>query len=131
MEVVRSTDPVAFRRQAADLLLGDLARNNLVLAILQVLLDAPEVYPVFHLWLAVDGGTAVGCALQTEPRPVILGEPLVPAAIDAVVDAMVDDDGPLPGLTANDPWGDRALARIAARTGRAGRRRLEQGVWQL
>src|SRR5262245_4275467 len=114
MEVVRITDPVAFRREASDLLLVDLARNNLLLAVLQVLLDAPEVYPVFHLWLAVHSGAAVGCALQTEPHPVIIGEPRVPDAIDALVDAILEDGGPLPGLTANDPWGDRAIQRIAA-----------------
>ena len=110
------------RRDGAPLLLADAARNNLPLAILQTLQDQPEVYPVFHLWMAVDDGEPRGLALQTEPYNVLLAEPLQGDAVDA---------GPLPGITANLPWADRFAARVTLMTGRKAERILTEGVWEL
>jgi GNAT superfamily N-acetyltransferase len=131
MEVLRYDDPVAFRRDGAPVLLADVARNNLILGILQVLLDEPDVYPVFHLWLAVDEGRPVGLAMQTEPFNVIMTEPLEDEAVDALADTIVDDGGPLPGVIANQPWADRFAGRVTAVTGRSAERILEEGVWTL
>ena len=131
MEVLRYDDPVAFRRDGAPVLLADAARNNLPLGLLQVLQDQPEVYPVFHLWLAVRDGRARGLAMQTEPFNVMLAEPLEGEAIDALADTIVDDDGPLPGVIANLPWADRFAERVTAVTGRSAERILEEGVWTL
>jgi GNAT superfamily N-acetyltransferase len=131
MEVLRPEDPAAFHRDGAPVLLADVARNNLVLAILQVLLDDPDLYPVFHLWLAVHEGRPVGLAMQTEPFNVIVAEPLEHDAIDALAEAVVADGGPLPGVIANRPWADRFAERVTARTGRMAERILEEGVWML
>ena len=131
MEVLRYDDPVTFRRDGGPLLLAHAARNNLPLAILQVLHDQPEVYPVFHLWLAVADGQPVGLALQTEPYNVLLAEPLVDEAVDALAEAVVLDGGPLPGVTANLPWADRFAARVTEMTGQTAERILREGVWEL
>ena len=131
MEVLRYDDPVAFRRDGAPVLLADAARNNLPLGLLQVLQDQPEVYPVFHLWLAVRAGQARGLAMQTEPFNVMVAEPLEDEAVDALADMIVDDDGPLPGVIANLPWADRFAERVTAITGRSAQRILEEGVWSL
>ena len=131
MEVLRYDDPAAFRRDGASVLLADAARNNLPLGVLQILLDHPEMYPVFHLWLAVHGGRPVGLALQTEPYNVLLAEPLVNDAVDALAEAAVLDDGRLPGVTANLPWADRFAERVTTLTGREARHVLGEGVWRL
>ena len=131
MEVLRYDDPAAFRRDGAPVLLADPARNNLPLAILQLLQDHAEVYPVFHLWIARSDGRPVGLALQTEPYNVLLAEPLEERAVDALADAIVVDAGPLPGITANDPWADRFAERVTSQTGRGARRILDEGVWEL
>jgi uncharacterized protein len=131
MEVLRYDDPGTFRRDGASLLLADAARNNLPLVILQILLDQPEVYPVFHLWLAVHDGKPVGLALQTEPYNVLLAEPLVDDAVDQLAEAAVVDAAPLPGVTANVPWADRFAERVRALTGRESKYVLGEGVWQL
>jgi uncharacterized protein len=131
MEVLRYDDPFAFRRDGAPVLLADAARNNLPLGLLQVLQDQPEVYPVFHLWLAVRDGQARGLAMQTEPFNVMLAEPLESEALDALADSIVDDHGPLPGVIANLPWADRFAERVTAVTGRSAERILEEGVWTL
>ena len=131
MEVLRYDDPETFRRDGASVLLADAARNNLPLGVLQVLLDHPEVYPVFHLWLAVQDGQPVGLALQTEPYNVLLAEPLVDEAVDALAEAAVVDAGRLSGITANIPWADRFAERVTTMTGRTAERIMGEGVWQL
>lgn len=131
MEVLRYDDPVEFRRDGAQVLLADAARNNLPLAILQILQDQPELHPVFHLWMAVRDGQPKGLALQTEPYHVVVAEPLEDDAVEALAEAAVADAGPLPGITANRPWVDRFAARVTAMTGRRAERILEEGVWEL
>jgi GNAT superfamily N-acetyltransferase len=131
MEVLRYDDPAAFHRDGAPVLLADMARNNLVLGVLQVLLDEPNRYPVFHLWLAVLEGRSVGLAMQTEPWNVIVAEPLEDGAVETLAEAVVADGGPLPGVIANLPWADGFAERVTAMTGRSGERILEEGVWTL
>ena len=131
MEVVRYDDPAAFRRDGDPVLLAATARNNLPLGVLQVLLDHPEVYPTFHLWLAVRDGRPVGLALQTEPYNVLLAEPLQDEAVDALAEAVVADAGPLPGVTANLPWAERFADVAAPMTGAGAERILHEGVWEL
>ena len=131
MEVLRYDDPAAFRRDGAPLLLRDVARNNLPLAILQVLQDQPEIYPVFHLWMAVRHGQPLGLALQTEPYNVLLAEPLENDAVEALADAVLADAGPLPGVIANLPWADRFVRYVTTMTGRNAERILTEGVWEL
>jgi uncharacterized protein len=131
VEVLRYDDPAAFRRDGSPVLLADAARNNLPLAILQVLLDQPEVYPLFHLWMAVHDGRQRGLALQTEPYNVLLADPLEDGAVDALADAAVVDAGPLPGITANRPWADRFAACVTGMTGRKAEPILNEGVWEL
>ena len=131
MEVVRYTDPAALRRDAGPMLLADAARNNLPLGILQILLDQPEMYPAFHLWMAVRDGRPRGVAMQTEPFNAVLAEPLEDEAIDTLLEAILADAGPLPGITANQPWADRSVARVTSMTGRTAERIVEEGVWEL
>jgi GNAT superfamily N-acetyltransferase len=131
MEVLRYADPAAFRRDGAAVLLANAARNNLPLAILQTLQDQPEIYPVFHLWMAVRDGEPRGLALQTEPYNVVLAEPLEEEAVDALAEAAAVDDGSIPGIVANLPWADRFATRVTLVTGRRAERILNEGVWEL
>jgi GNAT superfamily N-acetyltransferase len=131
MEVLRYNDPAAFRRDGESVLLAHAARNNLPLGILQVLQDRPEVYPDFHLWMAVSEGQPRGLALQTEPFNVVLVEPLEDDVVEALAEAAVVDAGPMPGVVANLPWADRFAKRVTAMTGRSAERILHEGVWEL
>ncbi|MEP6475751.1 MAG: GNAT family N-acetyltransferase [Actinomycetota bacterium] len=131
MEVLRYGDPASFRRDGEPLLIADAARNNLLLTVLQVLQDQPEVYPVFHLWMAVRDGEPRGLAMQTESYNLLLAEPVEADAVETLADAVVADAGPLPGVTANRPWAQRFAARVTELTGRGAQRILEEGVWRL
>ena len=95
------------------------------------LLDEPDLYPVFHLWLAVHEGRPVGVAMQTEPFNVILAEPLEDDAVDPLAEAVVLDGALLPGVIANRPWADRFAEHVSATTGRGAERILEEGVWMV
>ena len=131
MQVRRYHDAARFRRAGAQLLSADPARNNLVMVILQVVLDDPQMYPVVHLWMAMDRGRPVGLAIQTEPRSVLLAEPLEPGAVEALADAILADGHALPGVVATVPWVGRFAERVTSATGRSARRVLDEGVWEL
>jgi uncharacterized protein len=131
MDVARYDDAEAFRRDARPVLQADAPRNNLILAILHTLVDRPDIYPTFHLWIARRDGAALGAALQTEPYHLVLAEPIEPAAIEAIADAAVDDGHPLPGVTAGLPWSDRFAERVAERTGARVERVITEGVWVI
>jgi GNAT superfamily N-acetyltransferase len=131
MDVERANDVAAFRRDAEPMLLADPARNNLPLGVLQVLLDSPEVYPVVHLWMARRDGRPCGLAIQTEPHNVLLADPLDDEAVDALVEAVIADGWPLPGVTANLPWAGRFAEHAASMTDRTTTQILHEGVWHL
>ena len=131
LEVIRYDDPAAFVHDGAPVLRTNAARNNLPVAILDVLVHQPEVYPTFHLWMAMREGQPRGIALQTEPFGIVLGEPLDDDVIDALVDAVILDAGPLPTVIGNLPWVDRFVERITETTGRTAVRLLNEGMWEL
>ncbi|MEA2522053.1 MAG: uncharacterized protein QOI81_1699, partial [Actinomycetota bacterium] len=106
-------------------------RNSLPLAIIQTLIDQPDAYPTFHLWLALDGGSPVGLAMQTQPHNVIIADPTDPQAIAVLADAVVSDAAPLPGVIGNLPFAEVCTEHIAAATGRRAELLLREGVWEL
>jgi uncharacterized protein len=105
MEVRRLSDPADFLDEAAQLLLADEARHNLILGLAGTLRDRPGYYPDFHLWL-VEDGSAVGAALQTPPFNLVLAQPAVPKAATVRADAIADDGHDLPGVVAATPEAD-------------------------
>ncbi len=131
MEVIRYDDPAAFIHDGAPVLGTNAARNNLPVSILDVLLDQPEVYPTFHLWMAMRDGRPRGLALQTEPFGIVLAEPLDDDVVEGLVDAVILDAGPLPSVIGNLPWVDRFAERVIATTGRTAVRLLNEGMWEL
>lgn len=131
MEVIRYADAAAFRRDGAQVLFADPARNNMPIAVLEVLQHQPEVYPNFHLWMVMRDGEPKGLALQTEPYGVLLAEPLEDEAIDALAEAVILDAGPLPGINGNLPWAERFAERLSTLSGRDADRILNEGVWEL
>src|SRR5918996_5727388 len=72
MLVRRFDDPVAFRDAATPYLVRDEARHNLMLGISSTLVQKPELYELFDLWLVSDEGDVVGAALRTPPYPLVL-----------------------------------------------------------
>jgi uncharacterized protein len=131
MEVVRFDDVNDFLATAGPRLLGDVARNNLILGITGTLAAHPEMYPRFHLWSVDRGGVAVGAALMTEPFNVVLAEPADQAVVDVLAEAVLSDAPDAPGVVGNEPWADRFAERWSAATGAPATLSMTQGVHAL
>jgi uncharacterized protein len=76
MRVVRIEDPARFAELATPLLLQDEPRHNLLLSICATLVERPQVYPEFHLWLAEEAGEPVAAAVLTPPFNIAISKPL-------------------------------------------------------
>jgi hypothetical protein len=131
MEVQRYLDPAAFRRDAAPILMASPGRSSLPLAVLQILVDQPDVYPDFHLWLAVRDGTPVGLAMQTQPHNVIVADPIDPETIEPLALAVHADGHATPGVIGNVPFAQEFTEHLVAATGRRPELIMSEGVWEL
>jgi GNAT superfamily N-acetyltransferase len=130
VDVRRIDDPAEFLARAGPLLLQDEARHNLILGIAATLREHPDFYPTRRLWLAESETAVHGAALRTPPHNLVLARPVGDAAVDALAEAVADDDDP-PGLVAAVPEVDAFLAAWERRTGRTPARRRSQGIYAL
>jgi uncharacterized protein len=129
VRVEQRADPAKYLAEALPLLLADEARHNLLLGIAGTLVDQPEAYPSFHLWLvAVDSGP-VAAALRTPPHNLVLAGSEDGAAL--LAERLAADGLELPGITANLPEVDRFVECWRAETGVLARERMRQRVYAL
>jgi uncharacterized protein len=133
MEVILVGDAASFLRAAAPVLDRDPAANNLPLGVAESLVRKPDAYEGAVFWIAApsEGEPAVGAALRTPPYPLLLADPIDPAAVDAFVQALADTGTDLPGVTANEPWAHGFADGWSAATGVPWRLGLGQGVYAL
>ncbi len=134
MEVVSYDAARAFLQEAGPLLASDEPRHNLHLGICSTLVDAPHVYPDFHLWTVRDGGDTVLAALVTPPFNLLLSRPAATTAVDAVdaLAAELQRSGiALPGVTAAIPEVDLFVDAWRARTGAVAEVRMHQRIYAL
>jgi predicted GNAT family acetyltransferase len=126
MQVRRIEDPVEFSRLLEPLAGPTPGRHNLILGLARVLVDRPDIYPEFNLWVVEDGGRVVAAALRTLPYRVVLSDTDEPDAVRALV-AELDED--TPGVTANRPTVDWAVEAWRRRGGEASLS-MAQGVFE-
>jgi predicted GNAT family acetyltransferase len=134
VEVIRSSDPQAFLDLAHPLLARDPdaeARHNLMLGIAGSAAAQPGLYRAFHGWVATRELEPLAAASRTPPFNAIVADPTTPEAMDAVVDAVLEDDPATPGLVGNLPHVHRAAERWAGRTGAGTETTQRQGVYAL
>jgi uncharacterized protein len=67
MDVVRHDDPKAFAARTQPFLMADEARHNLLLGITTTLIERPDVYQEFHLWVVEEQRETVAAAICTPP----------------------------------------------------------------
>lgn len=131
MTARRIPDPRAFRRAIEPFLLADEARHNLPLGIIATLIERPDVYPDFRLWLVEDGGRVLGGAIITLPHQLVLAIPDDPAVHDALTGAIVSAGVELPGVIGGAEECGAFANLYTSRTGRAIAKRQEQGIYAL
>lgn len=103
MQVRRFDDAQAFRETATPYLVRDEARHNLLLGISSTLVQKPGLHELFDLWVVSDGGEVSGAAVRTPPLNLVLAQPSSDAALDALVDRLVEEGQDLPGVIAAIP----------------------------
>lgn len=134
MEVLRFDDARAFLERAMPLLAPDAdaeARHNLILGISNTVVDHSDLYAVYRAWLAMDGDRPLAAATRTPPFNTVFADPLTAAALDALVDAIAEDDRETPGFVGNVPHVHRAAERWTGHTGGRAEVNQEQGVYAL
>ncbi|MDH5223565.1 MAG: GNAT family N-acetyltransferase [Actinomycetota bacterium] len=131
MHVTPVADACSFLTVAAAVLDRNPAANNLPLGIAQALIDRPDSYAEAQFWLVEHGSDVVGAALRTPPYPLVVVDPLHPAAVGALAPVLAGTDPDLPGVTANEPWASRFAEAWSAATTQPWHLSLAQGVYVL
>lgn len=131
MLVRRFDDPEAFREAAVPYLTSDEARHNLILGLSSTLVEQPDVYGLFDLWIVSGGGRVTGAALRTPPYNLVLARPGADGALDALVDRLTEEGQDLPGVVASLPELDDFVAAWTAGRELDATLVLRQGVYEL
>lgn len=131
MRAAAVSDPIEFLERAGELLHADQARHNLILGLVGVLRDRPEVYPEFGLWVVEEGGRPRAAALLTPPFNLVLADAADDSALAPLAAAVRDSGLPVPGALGNRPTVDRFTEVWAPLAGVAPCLRMTQGVFAL
>ncbi|HEY5578655.1 MAG TPA: hypothetical protein VIL12_03080, partial [Acidimicrobiia bacterium] len=131
MKALRLNDPVEFRQRAGPLLMGSEARHNLILGITGTLIDRPEVYPEFYLWVVEEEGQPVAAASMTPPYNLIVADALGGEAVEVLAAEVAGAELPVPGVVGNEPTVSRFIGAWSALTGTGADLRMAQGVFAL
>ncbi|MGH2680579.1 MAG: GNAT family N-acetyltransferase [Actinomycetota bacterium] len=131
MLVRRVDDPEAFREAATDYLVQDEARHNLLLGIASTLVQKPHLYELFDLWVVSDGEEVTAAALRTPPLNLVLSRPSTDAALDALVDRLVQEGQDLPGVVAAIPELETFVGAWSSAHGVDATRVLRHGIYEL
>lgn len=130
MRIETIGDPLEFRQRAAPLLVDE-ARHNLMLGIVGTIVSSPDTYPEYRLYLVTKDGEPRSAAVITPPYDLVVTDTAEPAAITALVEALVEDGFPVPGALANQPTIDLVVREWERATGDRARRQMAQGVFAL
>ena len=124
------TSPEEFRDRTAGLL-ADEARHNLIRGILSNLIDYPDNYEDFRLFLVTADGEANACALITMPYRVVVADTPDGVALASLVDGIATLDAATPGVIGNRPTVDRFVELWTDRTGTTAALAMAQGVFAV
>ena len=131
MQVRRFDDPGAFREAATPYLLRDEARHNLLLGISTTLIQRPDLYEAFDLWVVSEGDDVTAVALRTHPLNLVLAQPSSDAALDVLVDRLLQERQALPGVIAALPELEAFVGAWTSANDLDATRIFRHGVYEL
>jgi predicted GNAT family acetyltransferase len=132
LTLTRHATESEFLEVAGDFLEEREAEHNLIFGICSAIRLSPEVYaddPPRFLTVADRAGRVVAASLQTPPQNPVVSQVDDPAAVDLLVDALVDDAPP--GVLAPTGVAGRFLARWTERTGETAHLEVAERVFRL
>jgi predicted GNAT family acetyltransferase len=131
MEFQLLTDPLEFQERTRELL-EDEAKNNLMLAILNSIIENPASYDGFRLMAVRNGDATAVCALMTvPPQNLIIADPVSEAAMETLVEGVLDADFEVPRVIGARPTVDRFVEHWCRLTGEPAELTMAQGVYAL
>jgi predicted GNAT family acetyltransferase len=131
MRVIRYEDPGSFREHVGEHLLTDEPRHNVMLGLLTTLVEQPEIYPEYRLWLVESGGQYAGAALRTLPLSVLVAAPARPDALTALAREIAVEGGEIPGVGGALPEVDEFAHAWCEVTGVQVQSRMDQALHVL
>jgi predicted GNAT family acetyltransferase len=131
VQVRRFDDVVAFREVATPYLVRDEARHNLLLGISTTLMQRPDLYEAFDLWVVTDEDRVTAVALRTHPLNLVLSRPANDAALDMLVDRLLQEGQLLPGVVAALPELETFVGAWTSENGVDATRVLRHGIYEL
>lgn len=131
MRVIRYKDPSSFREHVGEHLLADEPRHNLMLGLLTTLVEQPEIYPEYRLWLVESEGQYAGAALRTLPHNVLVAAPARPDAVTELAREIAVEGGEIPGVGGALPEVDEFAHAWCEATGVRVRSRMDQALHVL
>ena len=131
MLVRRFDDPTAFQEAATPYLLRDEARHNLLFGISTTLIQRPDLYEAFDLWVVSEEDDVTAVALRTHPFNLVLAQPSSDAALDVLVDRLVQERQVIPGVIAAIPELEAFVGAWTSENALDATRVLRHGVYEL
>jgi uncharacterized protein len=120
-----------FASAVRPLLIRDEARHNLMFGLCSTLIETPEVYPEFGLWVVEEEARPVGAALMTPPHNLVVARPAVEGATVELTQALQAEGADLPGVTGAVPEVDEFAEVWGRLSGTTRRRRMAQRIYRL
>ncbi len=130
MEYEQVADPAEFRHRTTRLL-ADEARHNLIRGILGNIIERPDTYPEYRLFIVDSAGHSVSAGLMTAPYNLILADTADDEALQALATGISADGVDLPGAIGNQPTVDRFVARWRQLANVVAHKDMAQGVFAI
>jgi predicted GNAT family acetyltransferase len=129
MQVARVLDPRSFRERTLEHLMADEPRHNLMIGVIGTLVDVPDAYPQYHLWLVEDADEVLLVSFMTPPFNLTLSRAARDGAVDALARAVDEDGARPPGVTGTNPELEGFIGAWRRITGQPATRRMAQGIY--
>jgi uncharacterized protein len=131
MDVVRHDDPKAFAARTQPFLMADEARHNLLLGITTTLIERPDVYQEFHLWVVEEQRETVAAAICTPPFNLAVSRSGTDGAMAALAEGLRHDGVTFPGVSGAVPEVEDFVEAWTALIGAAGSPAMASRIYRL
>jgi uncharacterized protein len=131
MDVVRHDDPKAFAARTQPFLMADEARHNLLLGITTTLIERPDFYQEFHLWVVEEQRETVAAAICTPPFNLAVSRSGTDGAMAALAEGLRHDGVTFPGVSGAVPEVEDFVEAWTALIGAAGSPAMASRIYRL
>jgi len=129
MKLISVKDPQAFQKRVLSFLLEKQAQNCLGIGIIETLVNCPDVFQEYYLWLIEDNGAIKGVSWWTPPHPIGLSE-MPEIAIETLLEEVLHLPQQLSSVIGPKPQADLFRDSYIKKTQRTLLSSMEQRIYQ-